>query len=179
MAVFTEVPAEAAEKLLRDLHLGELRELRGIQGGIEKAEAAQALEPAEQPLQLSLDAQGRLLWNQDVLNLAQLRERLLQQRLVDAAEVLRIATRRLADPTADPDRDVAGAPLVLVVHPSLPVKTLTEFIAFAKAHPGEVHYGSSGNGSTPHLATAAAAQRGRCRYRRRWRWYLPRSPPRC
>ena len=35
MAVFTEVSAEAAEKLLRDLQLGELRELRGIQGGIE------------------------------------------------------------------------------------------------------------------------------------------------
>ncbi len=35
MAVFTEVSAEAAEQLLRDLQLGELRELRGIQGGIE------------------------------------------------------------------------------------------------------------------------------------------------
>ncbi len=35
MAVFTEVSAEAADKLLRDLQLGELRELRGIQGGIE------------------------------------------------------------------------------------------------------------------------------------------------
>ncbi|MFO1249913.1 MAG: biopolymer transporter ExbD [Inhella sp.] len=50
----------------------------GLQLDLPKAEAAQALEPAEQPLQLSLDAQGRLLWNQDVLNLAQLRERLLQ-----------------------------------------------------------------------------------------------------
>ena len=35
MAVFTEVSAEAAEQFLRDLQLGELRELRGIQGGIE------------------------------------------------------------------------------------------------------------------------------------------------
>jgi tripartite-type tricarboxylate transporter receptor subunit TctC len=47
---------------------------------------------------------------------------------------------------------LGSAPLVLVVHPSLPVKTLAEFIAFAKSHPGQVHYGSSGNGSTPHLA---------------------------
>ncbi|WP_374434930.1 ExbD/TolR family protein [Inhella sp.] len=50
----------------------------GLQLDLPKAEAAQALEPTEQPLQLSLDAQGRLLWNQDVLSLAQLRERLLQ-----------------------------------------------------------------------------------------------------
>ncbi len=50
----------------------------GLQLDLPKAEAAQALEPTEQPLQLSLDAQGRLLWNQDVLALPQLRERLLQ-----------------------------------------------------------------------------------------------------
>ncbi len=50
----------------------------GLQLDLPKAEAAQALESAEQPLQLSLDAQGRLLWNQDVLALPQLRERLLQ-----------------------------------------------------------------------------------------------------
>ncbi|MBH9578354.1 ExbD/TolR family protein [Inhella proteolytica] len=50
----------------------------GLQLDLPKAEAAQALERTEQPLQLSLDAQGRLLWNQDVLNLPQLRARLLQ-----------------------------------------------------------------------------------------------------
>lgn len=43
-------------------------------------------------------------------------------------------------------------PLVLVVHPSLPVKTVKEFIALAKARPGEINYGSAGNGSTTHLA---------------------------
>ncbi len=41
---------------------------------------------------------------------------------------------------------------MLVVHPSLPVKTTKEFIALAKKRPGEVVYGSAGNGSYLHLA---------------------------
>jgi len=41
---------------------------------------------------------------------------------------------------------------MLVVHPSLPVKITTEFIALAKQHPGEIIYGSAGNGSLLHLA---------------------------
>jgi tripartite-type tricarboxylate transporter receptor subunit TctC len=40
---------------------------------------------------------------------------------------------------------------MLVVHPSLPVKTTREFIALAKKHPGEIVYGSAGNGSYLHL----------------------------
>ena len=47
---------------------------------------------------------------------------------------------------------MAAAPLILVVHPSLPVKTVTELIAFAKARPGKLYYASSGNGSSPHLS---------------------------
>jgi tripartite-type tricarboxylate transporter receptor subunit TctC len=47
---------------------------------------------------------------------------------------------------------MAYAPLVLVVHPSLPVKSVAELIAFAKARPGKLYYASSGNGSSPHLA---------------------------
>ncbi len=47
---------------------------------------------------------------------------------------------------------VAFAPFILVVHPSLPVKSLKEFIAFAKARPGEINYASPSNGSPPHLA---------------------------
>jgi len=43
---------------------------------------------------------------------------------------------------------------ILVVHPSLPVKTVKEFIALAKKHPGEVVYGSAGNGSYVHLTMA-------------------------
>jgi tripartite-type tricarboxylate transporter receptor subunit TctC len=47
---------------------------------------------------------------------------------------------------------VASAPLMLVVHPSLPVKTVKDFIAYAKAHPGKLNFGSGGRGATPHLA---------------------------
>jgi tripartite-type tricarboxylate transporter receptor subunit TctC len=47
---------------------------------------------------------------------------------------------------------VANNPSVLVVHPSLPVKTVKELVALAKARPGELIYASSGSGSTSHLA---------------------------
>jgi tripartite-type tricarboxylate transporter receptor subunit TctC len=43
-------------------------------------------------------------------------------------------------------------PLILEVHPSLPVKTVPDLIAYAKAHPGELNMASGGVGSTPHLA---------------------------
>jgi tripartite-type tricarboxylate transporter receptor subunit TctC len=46
---------------------------------------------------------------------------------------------------------VAATPLVMVVHPSLPVKNVKDLIAFAKSRPGEVPYGSSGNGTILHL----------------------------
>lgn len=42
--------------------------------------------------------------------------------------------------------------LVLVVHPSLPVKNVKDLIALAKAHPGELTYSSYGSGSIGHLA---------------------------
>jgi tripartite-type tricarboxylate transporter receptor subunit TctC len=60
--------------------------------------------------------------------------------------------------TYDPVRDfepvslVALAPNVLVVHPSLPVKSVKELVALAKARPGQVNFAGSGSGSTPHLA---------------------------
>ncbi len=47
---------------------------------------------------------------------------------------------------------IANSPSILVVTPSLPVKSATEFIAYAKAHPGELNYASYGAGSGPHLA---------------------------
>jgi tripartite-type tricarboxylate transporter receptor subunit TctC len=45
----------------------------------------------------------------------------------------------------------ATIPVVLVVHPSLPVKSVKELIALAKAHPGELNYASGGTGSAQHL----------------------------
>ena len=47
---------------------------------------------------------------------------------------------------------VCRIPQVLVVHPGFPAKNLQELIAAAKARPGEVSFGSSGNGSTGHVA---------------------------
>lgn len=61
----------------------------------------------------------------------------------------------------DPVRDfstialVAQTPLVLVVHPSMPVKSVPEFIALARARPDAVIYASSGNGTIIHLAMEA------------------------
>ena len=58
----------------------------------------------------------------------------------------------------DPLRDFAPismvtmVPSMLVVHPSLPVKSMKELMAFAKSHPGALTYGSTGAGGTPYLA---------------------------
>ena len=46
----------------------------------------------------------------------------------------------------------ASAPFVLLVHPSMPVRTVQELVALAKARPGQIYYASSGNGTPPHLA---------------------------
>jgi tripartite-type tricarboxylate transporter receptor subunit TctC len=51
-----------------------------------------------------------------------------------------------------PITQLATTPHILVVHPSVPVKSVKEFIAFARARPGELTYSSSGSGSAAHLA---------------------------
>jgi len=48
--------------------------------------------------------------------------------------------------------NLASGPLVLVVHPSLPVTSARQLIALARAHPGEINFGSPGTGSISHLA---------------------------
>ena len=53
---------------------------------------------------------------------------------------------------------VASMPLVLVVHPSLPVKTAADLIALAKRKPGALNYATSGVGASPHLAMEAFKQ---------------------
>ena len=58
----------------------------------------------------------------------------------------------------DPRKELAGivlvgdVPNILVVHPDVPVKTLAEFIAYARANPDKLNFGSTGNGSSMHLA---------------------------
>ena len=62
-------------------------------------------------------------------------------------------------PPYDPLKDfepislLAQAPLLVVVHPSLPVKSMKDLVALAKAKPGQVNYASNGIGSSTHLAT--------------------------
>ena len=51
-----------------------------------------------------------------------------------------------------PVTQIASTPNVLVVNPSLPVTSLHEFIAYAKAHPGSLNFGSGSTGSAGHLA---------------------------
>jgi tripartite-type tricarboxylate transporter receptor subunit TctC len=47
---------------------------------------------------------------------------------------------------------VAAAPFILVVHPTLPVKTVKDLIALAKSRPGQINYASASTGGMPHLA---------------------------
>ena len=64
--------------------------------------------------------------------------------------------------TFDPERDlvpvgmIATSPYVMVVHPSLPVKSLPELIAYAKANPGKISYAGSTPGTAQHSTWAGS-----------------------
>ena len=63
-------------------------------------------------------------------------------------------TKLSFDPVGDfaPIIQLASAPNIVLVHPSLPVQTIGEFTRLARQHPGQLSYASSGNGSSTHLA---------------------------
>jgi len=60
------------------------------------------------------------------------------------------------DPLKDftPLAHIGTASYVLMVHPSIPAKTVGEYIAYAKANPGKLNYATAGNGSATHLSMA-------------------------
>src|SRR5215813_9394300 len=51
-----------------------------------------------------------------------------------------------------PIASIARSPFVMEVHPSVPTKTVPEFVAYAKANPGKLRMASNGNGTTAHVA---------------------------
>jgi tripartite-type tricarboxylate transporter receptor subunit TctC len=63
------------------------------------------------------------------------------------------------DPVKDfaPISQVAGLPMLLLVHPSVKATTVAELVAFAKANPGKLNYSSSGAGGMPHVSGALFA----------------------
>ena len=69
----------------------------------------------------------------------------------------------------DPARDlvavsqVATTTAVVIVHPSLPVRSISDLISFAKRRPDEISYASAGTGSTNHLTTELFSTKGRSR----------------
>ena len=78
--------------------------------------------------------------------------------VVTSASSLAIAPNLLATMPYDVGRDlapvtlVATVPELLVVHPAVPASTLAELVAYAKARPGQLNFGSAGNGGITHLA---------------------------
>lgn len=66
----------------------------------------------------------------------------------------RFAKRLTYDPIGDfafPIK-IGGIPNVFMVHPSMPIRSLQQYIAYARKNPGKLHFGSSGVGASPHLS---------------------------
>ena len=80
--------------------------------------------------------------------------------LMSSPSPLAVSPHLLKTMPYDPQKDlapviwIAAVPAVMVVNPSVPVKTVGDFIKLAKSKPGELTYASSGNGGTGHLAGA-------------------------
>ncbi len=51
-----------------------------------------------------------------------------------------------------PVAGIIRVPMVILLHPSVPARTVAEFISYAKANPGKINMASAGNGSAPHMA---------------------------
>ncbi|MEO7727713.1 MAG: tripartite tricarboxylate transporter substrate binding protein [Burkholderiales bacterium] len=80
--------------------------------------------------------------------------------LMSSPSPLVVSPHLLKSMPYDPQKDlapviwIAAVPALMTVHPSVPAKTVGEFIKLAKAKPGQLTYSSSGNGGTGHLAGA-------------------------
>src|SRR5262249_61278734 len=51
-----------------------------------------------------------------------------------------------------PVASIARLPFVVLLHPSVPARTIAEFVGYAKANPGRINMASAGNGTLPHVA---------------------------
>jgi tripartite-type tricarboxylate transporter receptor subunit TctC len=58
----------------------------------------------------------------------------------------------------------ATSPLILVIHPSVPAKSVKELVALARARPGELNYASGGLGTTPHMAGELFSSQARIKF---------------
>jgi len=74
-----------------------------------------------------------------------------------SSHAINVSTRRNLpyDPLRDfsPISLIARVPMLVLAHPSVPIRNIQELVAFAKARPGDLTYGTAGNGTTAHLAT--------------------------